>query len=800
VFNPTWFYVGALYALAVWLARRSGVELPKRVALFFYALVFVYLYEPLTQDFVNLPVDFLKTLPPWAYWTKDHRALNGQMNDIVLQIVPWAHQAREAWRSLSAPLWNHLSACGYPLLANAQSSALSPLRILALPLSLAHAMTAEAAMKLLVASTFTFLWCRRRGYSELASTIGGVAFGFCTFLIVWLHFPLATTASFVPAVFYLIDLVVERRTYARFVAAAVVWTCMLFGGHPETVSHTFFVALLYVLWIVCVERAATWRLLLTLGGALAVSALLAMPLLAPFAEALPKSKRFQQLKANPQQFEVPYSDFPSAILLVQPRFFGTMPQETPWGPTHAESITAFAGYLGVAAWFALLAHVIARKRWRSREAFFVIATLLLLGIILSWPGVATAFHLVFRLAANARLRLMLALLLAVQTAAAVDLAERDRRSLLTGLAAASALLLFLLVHTRFGIPYHHDAAVLAMLPSVAVLLVALVAAMTERRHWVLLALLIAVTAEVWNAAWDWNPTVPDKWMYPRVPILEKLEELKNASREPFRIVASGPAFFPNVAALYGFEDVRAHDPMVNGRYVGLLRLITDYDADNYFAPWANFERAYIDYLNVRYVLTTWAGTLPGRYRLLYDSRDGRIFENPDVLPRFFPVRNVIIIFDDNAFYEKLRQTEGWAHTAFIEKLELENRQMHDDFFKPRPPNAPIATSEILESHPTSYRLHVKAPRYTLMVSSIPWWPGWKVERNGARIDPIRVNGGFLGFAVPPGELDVRVWYDPWTWKVGWGVCGLTVASLLAVWFARREHGTRNTEHGTERAA
>jgi uncharacterized membrane protein YfhO len=103
--------------------------------------------------------------------------------------------------------------------------------------------------------------------------------------------------------------------------------------------------------------------------------------------------------------------------------------------------------------------------------------------------------------------------------------------------------------------------------------------------------------------------------------------------------------------------------------------------------------------------------------------------------------------------------------------------MHDDFFHARPEDAPVATSRIIEATPTSYRIHVKAPRYSLVVSSVPWWPGWKVERNGARVDPIRVNGGFLGFAVPPGELDVRVWYDPWTFRLG-AIISLAAALTL----------------------
>ncbi|HUP59360.1 MAG TPA: YfhO family protein [Thermoanaerobaculia bacterium] len=789
MFNPTWLFVAAVYAGAVWLARRAQVGIPLRVALFFYALVFVFFYLPLTQDYVNVPMDFLQTLPPWAHrFRYPWRPANGWMNDIVLQIMPWADQVRDSWRSLTPPLWNHLSASGYPLLANPQSAAFSPLRILTLPLSLGHAMTAEAAMKVLIALTFTYLFCRRRGYSELASTFGAVAFGFSMFLIVWLHFPLATSACLVPAVLYAVDLLLERVTYARFVTLAVAWTVLLFGGHPETAAHTFFLVFLYAVWSAATRRradgtSALLHFFAAFFGAMAVAGLLSAPLLGPFAEALQKSKRYQELTAVPNSAVVPFSDWQSAIALLQPHFFGEVPEEKPWGPAHPESITAFAGFLGVAAWFALLANVIATRAWRSREAFFVAATLLVVGIIMSWPGVYEAFHFVFRLAANARLRLILALLLAIQTAALIDLIERGKRvAVLSGIAAASALLLFVLYSTHFANAFRYDTAVLAILPSVVVLAVATLAASVRRHDVALLAVLVALVAELWIAGRDWNPVVDGKWMYPRTPILEKMDELhaKAPPGAPFRIAGAGPAFFPNLSAIYGYEDIRPHDPMANGRYIGILRNVAKYDPSEYFARWNDLDTPFLDYLNVRYVMTSWRGALPPKFRLVYDGNDGRIYENTAVLPRFYPVRNVIIDFNDDTFYRRLRTMDDWPLTAVLEKLELENQQQHDDFFHPRPANAPIATSEIIEAKPTSYRLHVRSPRYSLIVSSIPWWPGWKVSRNGAEVDPIQVNGGFLGFAVPEGELEVRVWYEPWTYRWGAIIAGLTVVALIVI--------------------
>ncbi len=781
MFNPTWFYVGAIYAAAVWLARRRGIDLPKRIAAFFYALVFVFLYLPMTQDYVNLPVDFLNTIQPWSNVTGDQPHANSEINDVILQFVPWAHQVRESWKAFEPPLWNHFAASGYPLLANGQAAALSPLRLLALPLSLGDSMTAEAAMKILIALTFTFLYCRRRGYSELASTFGAVSFGFSTFIIVWLHFPHVSTACFAPAVLYLIDLLAERRTYPRFVAAAVVWTFMLFGGHPETASHIFFLALLYVLWLIVIERVVTWRFLLTLGGAMTVAALLAAPFLVPFAEALTKSERFQELKGNSDHGNVPFSDARSAVVLLSPHFYGAVPHEKTWGPAHTESISGFAGILGIAAWFAMLAHVIRRRAWRSREMFFLVATIIVLGVILSWPGINDAFHLIYALAANARLRLVLVLLLAIQTAAAIDLV--DRRTALLGIGAAALLAWVVFFASNYAIPHHRDAALFALLPSFGVLLIATIAVLAKR-EFVLLLVLTAVIGELWNIGSGWNPTVEKKWMYPRTPLLEKMAEIQATipKNEPFRILGDESTFFPNLSAIYGLEDVRAHDPMANGRYLKTLQNVVGYDWRQYHTPWPNdLYNHFLDYLNVRFLIASpYVKVEPSQWALRHSSRDGRIFENTMVLPRFYAARNVIIEFRDEVFDQKLKEMdEKWSHTALLDELELENQQMHDDFFNPRPGDAPIATVEMLQATPRDYRMKVKSPRYSLVVSSVPWWPGWKAERNGARIDPIRVNGAFLGFAVPEGEMDVRVWYDPWTWRLGVIASLATVIGLIA---------------------
>jgi Bacterial membrane protein YfhO len=784
--NWTWIYIGALYAAAVALARRAGIELPKRVALFFFLVVLLFFFKPLTQAYVNTQDDFLNTLPPWHFVSKTSDAVNGELNDIPLQHTPWGHQVRETWKSLRVPLWNHLNGSGYPLLANGQSQALSPIRMLALPLPANRFMAGEAAMKILIALTFTFLFCRGRGYSDIASVTGACVFGFAGFLHSWLHFPHVTTACFLPAILWLLDRMAEKRSFGLFAAAALVWTAILFGGHPETASHIFFLALLYVAWIVFVEKRTTWRLFLTLGGAMTVAALLSAPFLIPFLEALPKSMRYGELQVSPlDRTTLPYTDINCMIVLFQAHFFGRVPFEDAWGPAVTEPVGGFAGVLGIASFFALLVHVIRRRAWRSTECFFVIATVIVYGVIDGWPLIGDAIHAVLPVVAHARFRLLFVFLMGVQAAAALTLC--DRKSLLAGVSAVAALLIALFTLKAFPSDEALRTALLTSARSVAVLLLAALFALLPRwRRFMILGLIVAVMGELWPVTRAWNPPFPDRMMYPKTPLVAVLEKLRDTQPpNTFRVIGNGPMVYPNANAIYGIEEVRAHDPMAYDRYMGFLTLTAGLKTGpQHYHPWfEQVDSPALDFLNTRYLMQGpyEPGPDPERWKLVYEGTDGKIFENQRVLPRFYAVRNVIIEFRDHLFYQKLSQHTDWANTGLLERLDLEAQQQHDDYFKPRPDDAPLATARVLESHPTSYRVQATAPRWSLVVSSIPMWPGWKVMRNGKRIEPIRVNGAFLGFAVPPGNSDVRVEYSPWTWWVGVGLALSGICALAVLW-------------------
>ncbi len=732
--NLTWLYVAAIYALAIW-----RVAIPRRVAALFYLLVLAFLWRPMTEQVVIVPADVVKLTAPWAELHAPHRGQvtkyevsNLNLHDVPMQIVPWMQQTRSVW------LWNPAVGCGMPLLANGQSTPLSPLRWLVRPLPIGYAMTAEAAMKLLLALTLMFLFCRRR-YSMLASIVAAIAYGFSTWMTTWLQFPIAAAAAFLPGVMLVIDQLLEAYTPKRFVAATLMFAVTVLSGHPETVYHVGLIALAYTMWRVVFEhgtmntehgtdprlgtRRSVFRVHRSALGAVAlasvVAVLLSSPFLVPFAEAVVRSQRFAEVRAPRETLVPPYSDFNSAVLLLQPRFFGELPIERPWGPTSLESVCGFTGVLSIACVIAAAIFIVIRRRWRERETLYVLGALFSLAVVLGWPLITPLFHSIAGLAPAMRMRLGICWFASLLVAAVIDWSRRDTRvPLLIGTLTVAAAMLVLLRTMPFPSDAHRISAILSLLPSIAVL-GALVVPRVE------LAALLTVV-ELFVAMAHWNPVLPLREMFPRTPLIEALQRLdRNA-----RIVGTGSQLYPNAGAMFGFDDVRVHDPMANARYVDLLVKSVGWDPNNYYAKWNDTDTPLLDTLNVKYVVTEPSRELqPPRYRLLYSGRDGRIYENLTVKPRFYS----------------------------------------DD-----------AQVEIVRARGDAYSLRVHAAKETIIESSVALYRGWRI-RGAKRID---TSGVFLRFAVAAGDHDIEVRYRPASFYVTGAISLLTLATLLALFRKR----------------
>jgi Bacterial membrane protein YfhO len=178
---------------------------------------------------------------------------------------------------------------------------------------------------------------------------------------------------------------------------------------------------------------------------------------------------------------------------------------------------------------------------------------------------------------------------------------------------------------------------------------------------------------------------------------------------------------------------------------------------------------------------------PQHYELAYAGIDGRIYRNRRVLPRFFRVRNVVLEFRGFAYAQELIGMRDFAQSAIVKRLPVASDRMRNDLLAPRPVTAPEAAVTITHASDTDFGMRVHAPRWALIASSQPSWPGWRVEVGGKLVEPLVVNGAFLGFTVPPGDSDVRVYYFPGTFYAGLAV---SIATILSCGVVRIAKGKR----------
>ena len=783
--NPTWLYVAVVYAGAIAIARRGGVRIRRRVALLFYALVLLWLFRPMTSDTVNVPTDIQGLVPPWSVdaprGTSKYTVSNIEGQDIILQFVPWAAQVREKWLSLRLPLWNSRSGCGIPLLANMSSEGLSPIRLLVTPLPVGLLMTAAGALKILTALTFTFLYLRRR-FDEVPSVLGAIAFGFGGWMQIWLNFPQSTVGAFLPAVLHQIDLLAERATVPRVLFAAALGPVVVFSGHPETAGHMLFFTVLYLIWLFAFEGVFDRRRFaagIVIAGVAGV--LMAAPVLAPFLETMRRSVRYEEAKGGFNARGTPFSDYPSVVATIQPRFFGTRPAPA-WGPGDAETIDGFAGFAGVAAWFALAIRAIRRREFRSRETGLLLLAVIIFGLLNDWPVLSPPFRTLFWMANNNRVRLMFGFLAAAMFAAAIHHARIERATVILTVASGFAVLGYVMIRVPFPNGEMRALALRAMIPSAIVLLALLLWLVRPRFASIVVG--CALFAELWVVTHHWNPLFPRRSLFPSMPIIAALQRLQ--TDQPSRIAGLGGELFPNTSAMFGLEDARVHDPIANVQYANLLRRAMDrYDPFEYYPKFNDPDAPILDFLNVRWLVTEKGVDLSDRtrYRLQYDGRDGRIWENRNVLPRFFAARNVLLA----TAAPRIGRQYDWHSTAIVSRMP--------DAATARD----LAEARVVITHrgEDAWDLLVDARRHSLIVSSITAWPGWRIRSESASLEPLVVNEAFVGFVVPPGRHSIHVRYFPTSF---WGGAAIAIATAIALAVCRSRIAQQVLLHLPERRA
>ena len=754
--------------------RISNAVTDRRALLLFAALAILTAFYPAFFGELPVPAGGARLLLPDPSPPPDR---NDELADVSAQYLPWTTAVVEAYRAGRLPLRFSANGCGTPLWANPQAQVLTPTTLFAVILGPAWGFGAAAAVKFWLAAAGAFLFVRRRGLSRAASTWAALAFGFSLQMTAWMHFPLTWPLSLLPLTLLALDKV-ARGERGGFAATVAVVALLLFGGYPE---GEFFVALCGVafFFVLLGSRPDPPGQGLRRLGLAAAAALLGLGVTAvftlPAAIAIGRSERSVQVARGTHRlrptlvardFLQPPIYWDIARFWVVPEARGNPRDEDKFGPySFAGRASGYAGILVLA--FALATYfrrgaprTVRLARWGVvAAALYLLWYPPLVFLLQATPGLS---QLSTRLTSN-RANGILVLLLAVLAASELQRIRAGGRT--TATRAALAILVFAtaLVFREYALtpqrpPLTVWRAMSFALP--ALLLVGcfalLTGRLTERRRRVLVVFLLAGTAvDLLRIGARFSPGTRREDWFPATP---KMRELQQASRGGRFAAASGA--LSGMAAMYGLEDVRVHDPMAPADYEDVLGAAAGYTGPAEFgARVTNLDAPILDFLNTR-------------ARLRPDSA---ISSRP-APEAVFPDR-LLGAADPGMLLDRLGAETDFLSRAHVvgpgEEFSGSARILA--YSRPRPEEVRV-------------RVSTDSPRVLVIPETTDG--GWTAQGNGAALPTLTANAAFLAVRVPAGETEIVCRYTPPGLRAGTAISAASAGLLALLALAAFRRGGR----------
>jgi len=485
-------YVAALALLLAGALRRWYDPVPWRVLGAFAVALGVLFGSSLCGGRVLLPFDNLRGEVPFRLLPPAPTPGNLLQGDLIELVLPSLAAARRGLTAGRWPLWNSRVGAGMPLLADPQAQALAPLAIAALPFSPVRGAAVIAALRVFLALAFTYLLLRRQGMGEGPSLAGALAFGLSGFTLLWVGWPLASTAALLPAVLYALARLAEggsaapmtglgatadrldglpagevgRRRDALLLVLALA--ALLLGGHPETELYACLLAAAFAAALV--RRSLPGRrmpLLRRMTGAALVAAGVAAPALLPALDYLPQTLRAERLAhpGPPVPAAPPLSSAAPAapaqgggglarrwLQILAPNAYGNSRFASYWGLVNTNEDAA--GFAGTAAALGAALAIAAPRRRRLPQEGLMLAVLGACLLQLADPGWLHALLAAGApgLAGSRRCLLLVAFCLAYLAACTWERHRRGelrRAPLVVAAAALGALLAWAYLAHRF---------------------------------------------------------------------------------------------------------------------------------------------------------------------------------------------------------------------------------------------------------------------------------------------------------------------------------------------------------------
>ena len=787
-------YVFLLGAGLAAILQRFYDAVPWRILAIFGVVLILLFGTVLFGGGVLLPLGNLVGFAPFRQLPLPDPPTLALQGDLVHQITPWTLEVRRAFAEGHWPLWNVRAGAGMPLLGDPQTQVLQPLVILAYPFPITAAVGITAALRVLFALIFSFLLLRRLGLGEATALGGSLAFGLGGFLILWLGWPMANCAAWLPVVLYGIARCEDDRCCRRDLLLLFLATLgLMLAGHPEVMLYALgFAGLFLIDRVRRLGGIPGRRLLVRCGLTMALAGAIASPMLLPAIEYLPRTERAAIVAATmppislgelwrdlqrPEIRELWGKRALERLLpIVAPRAYGD--HNYYWGDGNV--IDSGGGFVGSAALLAAFVALFPRRGRRRfpLEGLALLVLIVALLLVAQPPGLDRLMVRVPILGATFvhqthRILILISFCLAVL---AVFEAERrwrgegSRWPVVVGAAVLAALVIWgyrahpnpqdpsLLADFRNQMLATH---LVSLALAAALLLLKLPGRWGRAVPWLFCGLIAGELLLVHGPA---LPPAPRRLAYPVTPPLRFLQE----NLGDFRMVGMGKDVLPaNFALVYGLNDVRIDNPSLPEDYAATTWPLRREPPHLFARP----RHPLYDLLGVRYVLAEPGTNLP--LRLVLQDPAVWIYTRPGALPRLFlPERAVV--YRGGPWWDWLEANRDFARRSLVASIPGGAAD-----WRALSPRQSVLDVSIPEPERVHARAHLAEPR--LLASSVLQDGHWHLLVDGKPHPSLLADGILVGAWLPAGEHRVDLLYRSGLFLLGLVLAALALITAVAWW-------------------
>lgn len=726
--------------------------------LFLLATILVFFHPFVMKYFLPIPSDTIVGLyhPFRDMFAKNYpRGIpfkNFLITDPVRQQIPWKSLAVSLEKQFQLPLWNPYSFGGYPLLGNFQTGAFYPLNILFFLLPFSFAWSIFILLQPILGGISLYVYLRNVKLHPLASILGGVAFAFSGFSVVWLEWGnVMHTLLWLPILLLAIDKIfVYRRS--KIAWYSIYFLALIFSflaGHLQMFFYMVVLVHVYLFlrWYLLDRTLKPWYWGVSFAmGALVLTSIQWIPTL---QFILHSARNMDQNYLTTEGWFLPYQHLLQFII---PDFFGNPATLNYWGVwNYAE----FVGYIGILPLlFALFATFFRhdKKTW-----FFAGMTLGALLFALPTPLGIVPFvlHIPF-LSTSQPTRLIGIVDFCLPVLAALGLDAFMKKKIwailwIVGLFVVVFITLWLIVlKIHLGISEDHIAIARRnmVFPSLfffGSVLIILSGILFRFRKWILyfgIVILVLTSADLVRFGDKFTPFTSSTYLFPQEKTLSYLQQHIGNNRfmtTDARILA------PNFSVMYHLQSLDGYDPLYLTNYAELIAAIergrpdihTPFGFNRIITP-HNYNSPLFDLLGVKYILSLDELYIP-KLKQVYQEGETRVYENAKVLPRAFFVTRLIPATSNQDGIEKLFANQAYlTDTATI------------GYTGP----IPVLSSgkvRITSYNPNEVILTTENTGEGFMVLTDVSYPGWKATIDGKSVNIYTTDYAFRGIFVSKGR-------------------------------------------------